>query len=122
MLFEKLSNQLNDLHISYDNILLQGDFNVTPEDLKLQDFCDTHDFHNLIKERTWFKGINPICIELILINKKQLFMKSRTFIKGISDPPALTISAMKLIMLKTTLKLNFIEITKSLKMIYFKLI
>ena len=49
-------------------------------------------------------------------------MKSRTFIKGILDPPALTISAMKLIMLKATLKLNFIEITKSLKMIYFKLI
>ena len=35
---ERLSNQLNGLHTSYDNILLLGDFNITPEDLKLQDF------------------------------------------------------------------------------------
>ena len=35
MFIEKLSNQLNDLHTSYDNILLLGDFNMTPEDLTL---------------------------------------------------------------------------------------
>ena len=47
----KLSNQLNDIRTSYD-ILLLGDFNMTPEDLKLQVFCDTHDLENLIKEPT----------------------------------------------------------------------
>ena len=47
MLIERLSNQLNGLHTSYDNILLLGDFNMTLKDLKLQDFCDTHDFENL---------------------------------------------------------------------------
>ena len=41
MFIEKLSNQLNDLHTSYDNILLLGDFNMTPEDLKLQVFCNS---------------------------------------------------------------------------------
>ena len=48
MFIERLSNQLNDLHTSYD-ILLPGDFNMTPEDLKLQNFCDTHGLENLIK-------------------------------------------------------------------------
>ena len=56
MFIEKLSNQLNDLHTNYD-ILLLGDFNMTPEDLKLQVFCDTHDLENLIKEPICFKEI-----------------------------------------------------------------
>ena len=47
---ERLSNQLNDLHTSYDNISLLSDFNMALEDLKLQDFCDTHELENLIKE------------------------------------------------------------------------
>ena len=54
MFIERLSNQLNDLHTSYDNVFLLGDFNMTPEDLKLQVFCDTHDLENLTKE--------PICL------------------------------------------------------------
>ena len=70
MFIEKLSNQLNDLQTSYDNILLLGDFNMTPENLKLQVFCDTHDLENLIKEPTYFKGKNPSCIDLILTNQK----------------------------------------------------
>ena len=51
MFTEKLSNQLNDLHTSYDNILLLGDFNMTAEDLKLQVFCGTHDLKNLLALR-----------------------------------------------------------------------
>ena len=58
MFIEKLSYQPNDLHTNYDNILLLGDFNMTPEDLKMQDFCDNHDLENIIKEPTCFKGKN----------------------------------------------------------------
>ena len=86
-----MSNQVNDLHTIYD-ILLLVDCNMIPERLKLQDFCDTHDFDGLIKKVTCFKGINPTCIDLILTNEKQLFMKSRTFVMGISDFDALTTS------------------------------
>ena len=106
MFIEKLSNQLNDLHTNYD-ILLLGDFNMTPEDLKLQVFCDTHDLENLIKEPTCFKGKNPSCIDLILTNQKQLFMKSRTFITGISDFHSLTTSIMKLTYTKGNPKIKF---------------
>ena len=82
MFIEKLSNHLNDLHTSYDTILLLGDFNMTHENLKLQVFCDTHDIENLIKEPTCFEEKNPSCIDLILTNQKQLFMKSKTFNHG----------------------------------------
>ena len=59
---------------------------MTPEDLKLQDlFCDNHDLKNLIKEPNCLKGKNLSCIDLILANQKQIFMKSRSFIRGISN-------------------------------------
>ena len=64
MFLEKFSNQFNDLHTSYDNFLLLGDFNMKPEDLKLQVFCDTHDFENLIKEPICFKGKIPLALTL----------------------------------------------------------
>ena len=63
MFIERLSNQLNDLRTSYD-ILLLGDFNMAPDDLKFQDFCHTHDLENLIKEPTCFKGKHPTCIDI----------------------------------------------------------
>ena len=107
MFLERLSTQLNDRYASYDNILLLGDFNMTPEDLKLQVFCDTHDLENLIKEPTCFKGKNPSCIDLILTNQKQLFVKSRTFITGISDFHALTTSIIKLTYTKGNPKIKF---------------
>ena len=70
---------------------------MTPEDLKLQDlFCDNHDLKHLIKEPTYFKGKNPTCIDLILTNQKQIFMKSRSFIRGISNFHALPTSITKL--------------------------
>ena len=104
---ERLFNQLNDLHTSYDNISLLGDFNMTPENLKLQDSCDTHDLENLIKKATCLKGKSPTCIDLILTNQKQLFMKSRAFVTGISDFHELTASIMKLTYVKGNPKIKF---------------
>ena len=46
---------------------------MTPEDLKLQFFCDIHDLENLIKEPTCFKRKNPSRIDLLLTNQKQPF-------------------------------------------------
>ena len=43
MFITKLSDQLNENHTNYDNILLLGDFNMTREDLKPKVFCGTHD-------------------------------------------------------------------------------
>ena len=40
----------------YDNMLLMGDFNVTPENRHLKDFSDSNDFENLIKEPICFRA------------------------------------------------------------------
>ena len=63
MFIERLSNQHND-HSSYDNILSLGDFKMAPEDLKLQDFCDTQDLENLIKKPTCIKKKTPLALTL----------------------------------------------------------
>ena len=81
-----MSNELKDLHKIYHNILLLGDFNITPEDLKFRNFCDTHDLGNLIKKPTCFKGINPTYIDLILKHQKQIAITTGTmkltYVKG----------------------------------------
>ena len=69
----------------YDNILLMGDFNMTPENHHLKDFTDSNDFDNLIKEPTCFKSTSPTTIDLFLTNRKGCFMKSSTNETGISD-------------------------------------
>lgn len=37
---------------------------MTPEGLKLQDFCDTRDLHSLVERSTCCKGINATCSDL----------------------------------------------------------
>ena len=86
---------MNDSLRQYDNVILLGDFNLTPENNLMVDFLNTHDLDNLINEPTCYKGTTPSCIDLILTNQKQLFMKSKTFITGISDFHALTTTIMK---------------------------
>ena len=45
MVLESFSIKLNDLHTNY--VLLLGDFNMTPEDFKLQDFCNIPDLDKI---------------------------------------------------------------------------
>ena len=69
----------------YDNILLMGDFNITPENHHIKDFTDSNEFENLIKKPTCFKSTSPTIIDLFLSNRKGCFMKSSANKKGISD-------------------------------------
>ena len=50
-------------------------FNMTPENHHLQNFTDSNDFENLIKEPTCFKSTSPTTTDL-LTNKKGCFIKS----------------------------------------------
>ena len=45
MVLESFSIKLNDLHTNY--VLLLGDFNMAPEDFKLQDFCNIPDLDKI---------------------------------------------------------------------------
>ena len=71
---------------TYDRTILMGDFNMTTTNPLLHELIDNFNMSSLIKEPTCFKSIiNPKCIDLILTNCKNHFMKSSTFETGISD-------------------------------------
>ena len=68
LLLENLSNNLSTYLKDYGNILLLGDFNLTPENTNLQHF----NLENLMHEATCFKGL-PSCIDFIITNRKIYF-------------------------------------------------
>ena len=90
-----MSTALQDLSKTYENIMLLGDFNMTPVNVNLDLFLDTFNLENLVKEPTCFKGEIPSCIELTVTNQKNLFSNTKTFITGISDFHSLVVSSLK---------------------------
>ena len=69
LFLENLLHSLSTCLKGYDNILLLGDFNMTPKHRNLQHFVDPFNLENLKHEATCFKGL-PSCIDLIIINRK----------------------------------------------------
>ena len=70
---------------THDNILLMGDFNITPNNPKSSELIADHELCTLISEPKCFKSINPNCIDNFLTNKKTRFLKTLTFETGVSD-------------------------------------
>ena len=63
-----------------------GDFIATTEDPFMKSFYDNYDLRCLVKEPTCFENSeNPSCIDLILINKPQTFIKISVIQTGLSD-------------------------------------
>ena len=86
-----LSLFLNKSTLNYNNILVFGDLNMTPEDNHLADFMDIFNLSNLSNKPTCFKSVNnPTCIDVFLTTKKNSFMNCSTFETGISDFHKLT--------------------------------
>ena len=61
----------------------------------LKNFMCSSDLESLIESPTCHKSINPTCINLILTNKKNHFMKSATFETGLSDHHKLTTTILR---------------------------
>ena len=62
---ESLSESLFIYLDTYENAIVLGDFNMTPEDKNLQLFADSFNLEHLIRKPTFFKG-SPSCIDLII--------------------------------------------------------
>ena len=63
-----------------------GDFNVPMSDKAMEDICSLNNFESLIEKPTCYKNHdNPICIDLILTNRRGYFQHSNVFETGISD-------------------------------------
>ena len=56
---------------SHDNILLMGDFNMTPKNPRLNELIENNDgLSNVISEQAYFKSISTTCTDNFLTNKK----------------------------------------------------
>ena len=82
---------------NYDNFIIIGDFNSEPTEKFLDDFFNTYDLKNLIREATCYKNPdNPSCIDLMLTNHPRSFQHSRTVETGLSDFHKLTLTVLKM--------------------------
>ena len=69
----------------YDNFLTVGDFSSEMTESALKTFCGTY-LYNLVKDPTCFKNPDePKCIDLLLKNFPDPFLKSQTLENGLSD-------------------------------------
>ena len=63
---------------------------------------------------TCYESINPTCIDLVLTNKKNRFMKSATFETGLSDHDELAATILRKDISKCNSKKNSTKITRDL--------
>ena len=67
----------------------------------MKNFCDIYDLENLIKEPTCFKNPNnPSSIDLMLTNKRNSFSNSIAVETGLSDCHKMTITVLKMYIIK----------------------
>ena len=78
----------------YDRIVILGDFNSEPINEPVETFCSSYNLHNLIKEKTCFKG-PPKCYDLILTNYKHNFQNTLVVTTGFSDFHKMTVTVLK---------------------------
>ena len=77
---------LNFFSSSYENFLSLSDLNLSTENPNFKNLLNSFDLEGLMKIPTCYKSLSsPTSIDLILTNKKNLFMKSTTFEIGMSD-------------------------------------
>ena len=70
-----------------------GDFNVEETDECLQNFLNTYNMKNLVKELTCYKAETPRCIDLILTNRNQSMQ--HTTETGVSDFHKMIVTVLK---------------------------
>ena len=73
-----------------------SDFNLSTENPDFKNLLNSFDLESLIKIPTFYKSLSsPSSIDLILTNKKSLFVKSTTFETGMSDFNKLTTTILR---------------------------
>ena len=93
---QRLRNSLGLYSAKYENIILIGDFNVSPEESHMETFCESYGLKNLIKVPTCYKNSqNPSCIDLILTNSPLSFQSSGVIETELSDFHNMTVTVMK---------------------------
>ena len=97
---DQLHGALSFYSTTYDNFLLLSDFNISSDDERLKEFCNSFSLGHLIKTLTCCVGTNTSFIDHIITNMTSLFMKSYTVEAGISDYHKLIMSFCRLTIAK----------------------
>ena len=79
----------------YENCALLGDFSMFTANSNLKNFMSGFVLDSLKDSPNCYISINPSCIDLILRNKKNHFMKFTTFETGSSDHHKLTTTILR---------------------------
>ena len=83
-----ISKGLDELNSKYDNIPIIGDLN--------SEFCQRYSLVSIVNKLTCFKNPkNPSCIDLMLTNKQEKFLKAKTIETGLSDFHKMVLSVFK---------------------------
>ena len=91
-----ISKGLDELNSKYDNILIIGDLNSEMSGPSLDEFWQTYNLVSIVKNPTCFKNLkNPSCIDLMLTNKQERFLKAKTIETGVSDFHKMMVSVFK---------------------------
>ena len=94
---KQLRNSLDLYSAKYENIILIGDFNVSPEDSHIERFCESYWLKNLIKVPTCHKNPqNLSCIDLILTNSALSSQSSGVIETVLSDLNKMIVTVMKI--------------------------
>ena len=81
-----ISKGLDELNSKYDNILIIGNLNSELSEPSLDEFSQTYNLVSIVSESTCFKNPkNHSCIDLMLTNKQERFLKAKTIATGLSD-------------------------------------
>ena len=104
---DHLSRVIDYYSRKYDRVVIMGDFNSEPSDEPIETFCGSYSLHNLVKEKTCFKG-PPKCYDLILTNCKHNFQNTSALTTGFSDFHKLTVTVLKTEFVKADpIKINY---------------
>ena len=74
---EALSSVLDFHSLSYDNVIILGDFDVGVEEPHMKRFCENYSLQNLKKQPKCYKNPSrPTCIDLILTKVARSFQST----------------------------------------------
>ena len=86
----------------YENIIVNGDFNIEPDSQEMLKFLSSHQLFNHVKEKTCWKSSTGTCIDLIISNKSRSLMNTGTVETGLSDFHMLIYTMLKLFKSETS--------------------
>ena len=102
---------------NYDNIIINGDMNLEPENVDMVDFLELNCLYNHMKHKTCWKSERGSCIDLIISNRKFSIFNTGTFETGLSDHHSLIYCMLKTTFVKLPPKVvnyrnwkNFVDI------------